>query len=246
MTKSFFDTHDSVDTSTCWYQQSVVDEMNSFYDIHRNNPETCWHFENFAILLRKALQSICDNRNLSFAQKPLILDLGCGGGQLRDFCKHEEDTIYCGADLPHIIDGCLLRNYRDMHDDKSGSGPQVFKIDLTKDDLSFISKFDIVVLNGVIDIMQYPVEVLMNVMEAGPKHLIIHRQEITEDPLISSVVKRNGSYGGETFHAVIGRKHFNLIVQTMGFEIVHEEKLKFANWENGGCSFLLRKKQVAE
>lgn len=213
-----------IDTTTCWYDQLVVDEMNRFYDIHRYNPETSWHFDNFSTLLK----CITDREDPKLFPSTLI-DLGCGTGQLQDYCQGVE---YWGADLPHIIDGCFLRNYPKFEN-------RNFKINIVEDKISFVGGFDIAVMNGFIDVMQYPLEMMEKVLTEAYRYVIIHRQEITQHGVTR--VEKNGSYGGKTFHSFINRDDFNFLIERKGFEIIKEEKLDFANWENGGSSFLLRK-----
>lgn len=210
----------TVDTSTCWYNDSVIDEMNRFYDLHRNNPETSWHFENFKVLLDKIP---IDGGLFS----PLLYDIGCGSGQLQDFTKGYQ---YIGVDMQHIVEGCLLRNY-----------PECRSIcrDIINTDAAYLSHADLVVMNGVIDIMQYPIEMIGKILDHAKRYVIIHRQEITENGDTQSIKK--GSYGGETYHSIINRNKFRFFIEYKGFQIIAEEKLKFLDWENGGSSFLLKK-----
>ena len=74
-----------IDTSSCWYQASVVNEMNRFYDQHRNNME-----------IQKHLYSVVQLLNLTDENGNELLDLGCGTAFLSEFCKEYK---YSGADM---------------------------------------------------------------------------------------------------------------------------------------------------
>lgn len=205
-----------IDKNSCWYQQTCIDEMNRFYDKYRDDKKLLSHFEIFTELL-----------DLTYEKNPFVLDIGCGTAMLSDYCSE----IYTGADLPHIIKGCAKRNYPDL---------LFHECDIVEDDLSWICNYNIIVMNGVLDIMQHPLEMLNKILSFAQKHVIIHRQEITEAE--NTIVKQNGSYGGYTYHSIISRNDFNNIIEKNNFVIIKELELDFANWENGGSSFLLRNK----
>ncbi len=208
-----------VDKKTCWYRpEIVIEEMNRFHDKHIRNHDIQKHLLPFTELL-----ALTDHPGED------VIDLGCGTAMLSMFCKNHR---YIGADLPHILQGCAMRNY-----------PEYFyrSCDLVEDDLSWIKDFNIVIVNGVIDIMQYPLEMLGKILDHCKKYLVIHRQEITEKGETHTVV--NGSYGGTTYHSIFSRKDFMQLLDEKNFEVVAQRNLEFGNWENGGCSFLLRKRK---
>lgn len=207
-----------IDNNSCWYQQSCVDEMNRFYDAHHNNAEVCRHFSAFTQLL-----TLTDEKGSE------LVDLGCGTAMLSNYCK---ENVYIGADLPHIVAGCAMRNYNRF----------LYRAcDIINDDITWINKYNIVVVNAVIDIMQHPLEMLSKILSSTKKYLIIHRQEITEAG--QTKVIQNGSYGGYTYHSIINRKDFLKALEDNNFDIVKEIRLDFGNWENGGSSFLIRKRK---
>jgi len=206
------------DKNSCWYQQTCVDEMNRFYDVNRINQEVCRHFFYFSQLLSHA-----DEKGAE------LLDLGCGTALLSEYCK---ENHYRGADLPHIISGCAIRNYEKF--DYRGC-------DIINDDLSWIDQYPVVVMNAVIDIMQHPLEMLSKVLSSASKYVIIHRQEITEAGETRCI--QNDSYGGYTYHSIINRNDFNRLLEENNFDVVKELQLEFTNWENNGSSFLLRKRR---
>lgn len=217
------------DKSTCWHSgQQVVDEMNNFHDKHIKNHEITKHMEPFTSLL-----NMIASNNLDALMNSELLDLGCGTGMLSQFCKN---FTYTGADLPHIITGCAMRNYPNYP----------YRIcNMEEQDIAWIKQYDIVVLNGVIDIMEHAVEMLAKVLASARKYVIIHRQDILEEGVTSS--HKNGSYGGETWHSLISRTDFEKVVSDNGFAIAAETNCMFGksangDWATGGRSFLLKRK----
>lgn len=207
--------------SMCWHQQYVVDEMNRFVDQHIKGHDIQEHMRPLTNLL-----SLCQGENL--------LDMGTGAAMIAPFCTKLGFKFH-GSDLPHIVSGCAMRNQPDYF----------YKAcDIIEDNLSWIRPFDVIVLNGVIDIMYNGPGVLRRVLTYANRYVLIHRQEITEQGETHHIV--NGSYGGKTYHSVIARRDFLSLVDEMGFDIVSEEKLNFGNWEGGGRSFLLKNRNFED
>ncbi|MEK6879506.1 MAG: FkbM family methyltransferase, partial [Nanoarchaeota archaeon] len=113
--------------------------------------------------------------------------------------------------------------------------------DIVQDNLAWVEPYPIIVTNAVIDIMQYPLEILAKILQHVSKYIIIHRQEITEHG--QTHVTMNGSYGGFTYHSIINRKDFVDLLDKNNFDVIKEIHLDFGNWENGGSSFLIRKRR---
>ena len=199
----------------CWYQKECVESMNRAHDASMSE-DTHPHFKAFTDLLDQC-------------EKGKLLDLGTGTARISQYCKGFD---FYGADLPPIISGCAMRNY-----------PQYFyrSVDLIEDNLAWIRQFDVVLLNGVIDIMQNGLYILERVLTHANKYVIVHRQEITESKKTTFTV--NPSYNSKTYHSIINRKDFLDMVERMNFEIVCENSPQFANWENNGSSFLLKNKE---
>ena len=78
----------------CWYQKECVESMNRAHDASMSE-DTHPHFKAFTDLLDQC-------------EKGKLLDLGTGTARISQFCKNFE---FVGADLPHIISGCAMRNY---------------------------------------------------------------------------------------------------------------------------------------
>lgn len=208
------------DINSCWHQSGlIVEEMNRFYDQYIKNHNIADHMAAFVNLLAATDK-----------QGSQLLDIGCGTAMLSEFCK---DFHYCGADLPHIIAGCAMRNF-----------PKIWyrAANIEQDDLAWIHQYPVIVLNGVIDVMQYPLQTLRRILQHAKEYVIIHRQEVSGSKATAS--NQHPSYGGYTWHSIINRPEFVSFLDEMNFIIVKEEKLQFGNWENGGNSFLLRKRKT--
>ncbi len=198
----------------CWYQKECVESMNRAHDASMSE-DTHPHFKAFTDLL-----DLCGYGKL--------LDIGTGTARISQFCKNFE---FVGADLPNIISGCAMRNYPKY---------KYQSIDIIEDNLAWIREYDVIVLNGVIDVMQNGLYILERILTHSRRYVLIHRQEITESGKTYS--KINPSYNSNTFHSIINRNDFNQLLEKMGFEIVKENSPGFTNWENGGSSFLLKNK----
>lgn len=205
----------SEDKSTCWYSDDCSAEMNRFYDQYKKSNEEAPHFKVLKELIKDIPKGVS------------VMDLGCGTAIASEYFT---DQKYFGSDLPHIVQGCATRNYPQY---------KYFYINMVESDLKWISDYDVVLVNGVIDIMEFPLFTLEKLLASCKQWLIIHRQEITENG--ATHLKRNPSYNSTTYHSIISRHDFNEILKKHGFEIINELTLGFGNWENGGHSFLLRK-----
>lgn len=202
----------------CWHNEAVIDQMNEFYQQHKENSEVTKHLTVFTRLLEIADENNCP-----------VLDIGAGTGSL---CQYLPDNSYVGADLPHIISGCAMKNFPN----------NLYRVcDIQTDDLKWVSDYKIIVMNGFIDVMPNPIECLTKVLLNSSKFVILHRQEITEKGLTHT--DQRGSYGGITFHSIISRSDFVSVLEKCNFQIVKELSCGFGNWENGGSSFLLRKRE---
>jgi FkbM family methyltransferase len=205
----------------CWHNAEGIRYMNKFYDEHiaTNNPEVVDHLAAFTELLRTTGEHDVE-----------IMDLGCGTAMLSGYCKPFK---YLGADLPNVIAGVSMRNH-----------PELFyrSCDIISDDLSWLQKYPVVVVNGVIDIMQYPLQILEKILPHIDKWLIVHRQEITKAGETGSIQKP--SYGGFTWHSFINREEFLNTVRKHGFDVYEEKQLNFSDWEDNGSSFLLKRRET--
>ena len=199
----------------CWYQKECVESMNRFEDECIKNQDIQPHYKSFNELL-----NLCGTGKL--------LDIGTGTARISQFCKNFE---FVGADLPHILSGCAMRNYPKY---------KYQSIDIIEDNLAWIREYDVIVLNGVIDVMENGLYILERILTHSKKFVLIHRQEITENGKTHSKV--NPSYNSHTFHSIINRKDWNDLIDRMGFEIIKENSPGFTNWENNGSSFLLKNK----
>ena len=211
-----------IDTNTCWYDKECALAMNNFYNVHLKNKTKKKQWEDF--LHTKTFSDILLNIPYKNVE---LLDLGCGTGALSIFCN---EFKYCGADMSYILNNSSKINF-----------PQYdyYECDILIDDLEWLNKYQILVLNAVIDVMQYPLYTLEKILHHVKEYIIIHRQEITISGQTKTI--QNNSYNSITYHSIINRHEFEKVLQKLNFEIITEKTLEFTNWENGGNSFLLKR-----
>jgi SAM-dependent methyltransferase len=206
----------------CWYKDDCVVGMNKFYDEHIKNYDLYDFFKPFTALL--------DEVKIDKEIKRLI-DIGCGTAMITKYIKGYD---YTGADLEKIIEGCAKRNFPEY---------KYVYVDIFDSDCSFLQDYDLVLANGLIVIIQDPLANLEKLLKNSNNYLLIHRQEILQNGKTETVIGQG--YGEEAvgFHSKIARKDFEEIIEKYKFEIVKEVNLALSNWENGGHSFLLKKKK---
>jgi len=210
----------NIDKSTCWYQ-NCAKEMNAFfYQYHKPFTkdeliEKVYHMKIFNKLVRRIAKDITN-----------VLDLGCGTGVMSKFFDIMD---YTGSDIPEIIENSAKRNF-----------PKHCFIskDIYEDDLYFLKCYSLVFMSGFIDIMEFPLLALNNIIHHCSNYVILHRQEISESKETHCI--KNDSYGGKTYHSIINRNDLNMLLKKHNFKIIKEYNLDYS-WENGGSSFLLRR-----
>lgn len=207
-----------IDKKTCWYTDCTK-ELNAYHD------EFLKPFDKNQ-LCKKTYHHFILNKLIKLTNGNKILDLGCGSGYLSKLFIPKFE--YTGADLELMIEKSAKRNYPEN---------TYINCDLMNDDLVWISNYDIIILSGVIDSMQYPLIILEKTLKNALKYIILHRQEITKNKTKSVI---NESYGGYTYHSIINRNQLLGMFDFYKFKIVKELTLNY-NWNNGGNSFLLKK-----
>lgn len=197
-----------VDKTTCWYGKDHYKQVKVFVE-KEGQLITTKH--------GRVLKELID---LIPESEKEFLDIGCGACMVSEIT----DRNYTGVDLPDIITK-LARVYF----------PSLccIRSDIIEGDINFISKYDIVLMNAFIDIMQFPLETLNNILNKCKKYVIIHRQEIHNE---ETEINLNRAYGGDTYHSKINRENFLRVLKD--FEILQEVDSGFGgNWR----SFLLKR-----
>jgi hypothetical protein len=130
------------------------------------------------------------------------------------------------VDLPHNIETIGMIN-----------NPKLcfIPVNLCTADLHFLSGYDIILMNGFIDVMQYPIVMLRSVLSWSRGYVVLHRQEITDG---ASFVKKNSSYTGFTYHSVLNYMVLQDLIASFAFEILETVP---AGHDGNWYSFLLRK-----
>ncbi len=205
------------DRSMCWYDENILAE--NMVDSVKNHPK----FEDIGHgkVIIELLNSI-QEKNLN------LLDFSCGGGHLSSIVK---DHKYTGSDLEHVIENVSRVCYPNN---------EYIYLDFMNDDLSEINKYEIIVLNAILDICEYPLELLDKILKQSKNYVIIHRQEISNTNLPNGFsLTKEPSYGGLTFRTNLERKSFEKIIKENKFSIIKEmdSGLGLSNNE----SFLLKK-----
>lgn len=206
-----------IDQSTCWYQDNCPPAMNQAYLNYKFSGDKLMHIE-----VLKELIAATDEPEGS------VIDIGCGTALSSEYLLH--GMTYNGCDLPHILTGCAMLHH-----------PEHFYrvCDIVNEQFPWIKQYKIAIVNGVIDVMQEPLAILGKILYHGPEYIILHRQEITVEGK-THVVKKP-SYNGETFHSIINREDFLTLLHKLNYTIVKQLPCGFADWEDDGTSFLLRK-----
>lgn len=117
------------------------------------------------------------------------------------------------------------------------TGVDLPKFDVYNTDLDFINDYNIVLLNAFIDVMEFPLKVLDDVLFNSSKYVIIHRQEFTYGP---TEITQEPAYGGLTWHSKINWWDFYKVIKGR-FYVIDYRRLDFDNWEQGGVSLILKK-----
>lgn len=197
----------NIDESTCWYKEECHKPMiNGVEGLLWPKLEDSTHFP----VLNNFLIHIADKN-----KKLKILDVGCGGAALQDIKIIRDSFNYTGVDLPEVIENVAKKLYPDSN---------YIKIDLVRaEDLNFIGGYDVVVMNGLIDVMQYPIQMLDKILRSCKKYVAIHRQEIT---YYKTHIIRNKAYNGETFQSIFNLGEFLSIIENNNFRILKLENTK--------------------
>ena len=202
-----FDFKKHIDRSKCWYtdEQSVYDSMLYMQEKEKNK------IPRHIPLLLKIIDSFID-RNIFYK----IIDIGCGSGAISRHINKYENISYNGFDLPNIIGNVAEKNF---------SSDIFIKGDIydTHLDMSFVGYYDIVLMNGFIDILECPLYAFDRVLSNSNNYVILHRQRISETEETS--IKEYASYGGKTFRTIINTNDLNNIISKNCFSIRFEEEL---------------------
>jgi 2-polyprenyl-3-methyl-5-hydroxy-6-metoxy-1,4-benzoquinol methylase len=209
----------------CWYSEGLANHYNDFFDknVKGQDLSNTYHLAVFMQLLEMV--------PVDFAGNNLLMDVGTGTGFLKSICEKYGFEFH-GCDLAINLDAIARR---------CTPGAYYKAFDVFNDSATFLSLYDVVVCNGFIDVMPSALEVFKKILTNSSNYIILHRQEITENGTTEEIV--NDSYNGKTYHSIINRFDFNQLLMETGFKVIAEKKLNFNNWENGGHSFLLKKKK---
>lgn len=136
-----------------------------------------------------------------------ILDIGCCKAELAETFPQFQ---YTGADLPNIIEGVSKKIRPSL---------SYVYFNAETDDYSFISNYDIIVMNSFLSEMPNGTETLNKILNHVKKYVVIHRQDIEE----KTTVVNSQTYGGmNTVNFVFSREDINKITNKNDCKIIFE------------------------
>lgn len=203
----------------CWETAQCADEMVRAINAVKASPSKPFHLN----VLKELIASAGEDGGK-------VLDIGCGTAFTSEYCGN---LIYTGADLGHILDGAARKLY-----------PQYSyrECNIFDDPLEWIHEYPLIIVNGVIDVMQHPLEILGKILCHTSNYIVLHRQELSDNKHTHSII--NPSYNTITYHSIINRCDFTDLLDKHFFAIQKELNCDFANWEGGGHSFLLKRRSL--
>ena len=197
---------------TAWFNKSILPDamVNSgFKPLHQSD-----HFE--------ALDEC-----FKMAEGNSLLDLGCG---IAEAGSTFTDYSYTGADLPHIIENAARKKNPDLN---------FIYFEAGEDNYDFVGEYDIVLMNSFISEVPDWYRILSHVLSNAKKYIIIHRQEITDEPTFLQNYKTYANL--TTTKTVINYSDLILLFQRSGYEV--ELEIDSFPHKNQQKTFLLRKQE---
>jgi len=145
-----------IDKTTCWYSANLHLSVNKLTRPGFNLADVP-----HGMILKQLFKLIP-------IKEKSVVDIGCGNAKASTIIG---DRIYTGLDLSNNIKTIARVNYPNL---------KFIECDIIEEDVEFISEYDIVLMNALIDIMQYPLQVLDKVLKNCRQYVVLHRQEIVE------------------------------------------------------------------
>ncbi len=209
-----------IDKTTCWYNNTTTPS-----EMIRGAKGELWpvleNSDHFPVLHDLMMSSANSSS--------MILDIGCGAAELSRVYKM---GFYTGVDLPHIIDNVA----RKMHPQNNYISFDVY--DLSSDD-SFISEYDVIVMNAFIDVLEKPVLALERILSKAKGKVILHRQTWHDDK--PTHLSKHSSYGGVSYQSIINRMEAVDLFNKNGFKIKREHVINYDKQLGYSTSILLEK-----
>jgi SAM-dependent methyltransferase len=160
-------------------------------------------------------------------QKASLLDLGCGAAA---FSKVYKEFFYTGADMAGVIEKVALKHAPEA---------KFVEFDVySEEDYEILEVFDVILMNALIDVLEYPIQVLENVLARAPKYVLLHRQELFYG---LTRLTTQPSYGGITFHSIINEEEFLGLFDKHRFKVL--DRVRIACYSENVVSVLARKEE---
>ena len=196
----------------CWYDKNLHKSVNAF-----TKKEPLLDQVNHGVVLKELFSLIPNGANT-------VIDLGCGNAKTSTVVGSRS---YTGVDLPNNIKTIGKVNYPNL---------EFISCNILVDDISFIRKYNIILMNALIDVMEHPLAILESILRHYNPYVLIHCQEVID---AKTHVTKNPSYTGFTYHSLVNRKSLVSLFHQYHFEVLKEVDAGFGgNWR----SFLLCKR----
>lgn len=163
------------------------------------------------------------NHFLDLSNSQMLLDLGCGAGDVSRIWKKE----YLGIDLPWVIEKVAKI---------CNSNANYLKIDVLKEGINSLPSSDCLLMNAFLDVQEEPLSLLRDICVSRKyKNIIVHRQQLIAKSNLKE--KRYGKgYGNST-----------VPVSYISWEDLSELKIEYqiepiVKWAGDYHSFLMRLK----
>lgn len=186
--------------STCWYSTDCLKNMLS------GTKGVCWPILEESGHFPALLKLLLEAKNIGVKT---IIDLGCGGGAVQNTEIVKNNFKATGIDLPGVIDNVAMLAFPDGKYEKK----DVLKIK----NFSFLESYDMVLMNGFIEILPRALEKLDEILKGCKKYVLIHRQFLIKEPTITT---KEGSYFGTTFISKFNNEDFEKVLQNNNFSIL--------------------------
>lgn len=204
--------------------------------------KSCWESEEILEEMKRSKKSlpplneqphgIVLLNHLQFVKSQLacmrVVDVGCGLTTLSDYVDN-----YVGVDNVNVVTKLLLQSTKSI---------ELIGVDIDENtDFSiFLNEGNCIVMNGFIDVMEKPIEILSRILMISKDFVILHRQHVRKNK--PTEIIENPSYGAMTKHSMINEAELYALFNKFNYTVINVSFCGFNNWENGGHSFLLRRK----
>ena len=201
-------------------------------DRSKLNIEECWYDKRLpAVYMSKQRQwpKILSQPNgqilLSYVNNNIkstdlnAIDLGCGACSLAQAIQFKS---YTGYDLDHMIENVAKPAAKEF--EMKTQKIDFIKGDFYRDDMSFLSNYDIIASSGFLDVSHDPLYCFSTMLEYASRYVLVHRQMITEHP--TDFFPEASYFGSNTsLTCNINKNDLDNVLKKFDMKILHFETL---------------------